>query len=181
VLVGGERITRDIAIGLGVGRDTAEALKRESGSAMLDALSNETSRDILRAPSLGGDSPVSFSRRDLVEIVEARAEEGLLLVAKRLGALQVAREFGSGAVLVGGSARLQGMPQLVRQTLGMSARVGRIDLAGDDGVDLSGPENALGAGLLRWSLAGAPQQESEDVMRPVRWIANAVRWLAAGF
>ena len=181
VLVGGERITRDIAIGIGVGRDAAEGLKREAGSAMLDLLNTDASREILRAPSLGGDRPVSFARRDLVEIIEARAEEGLLLVAKRLGALQVAREFGSGAVLVGGGARLQALTQLVRQTLGMSARVGRIDLRGGEGVDLTGPENALGAGLLRWSIAGAPQEDAQDVARPARWIANAFKWLAAGF
>jgi cell division protein FtsA len=181
LFIGGERITRDIAVGLGTGRDAAEGLKRGSGVARISSLTDEAMQEQLQAPALGGEGPVSFTRRQLTEIIEARVEEILLLAGRRLAGIRASREFGAGAILVGGGARLCALGDMVKQVLRTSPKVGRIRLDGAEAGDLSGPENALGAGLLHWSLAGAPQHELEPTARPVKWLASAVKWLAAGF
>ncbi len=181
VPVGGELATRDIAVGLGVAREVAEGLKREAAYAFAEELEGEAASRTLQAPSLGGGEPRSFTRGQLSEIVEARVEEILLLVERRLEGMDPARDFGAGVVLAGGGARLAGIERKCAAVLRAPARIARPELATDLPRDLSGPENALGAGLVRWSLEGAVRHEAGRDRRRACWFANAVRWLAAGF
>jgi cell division protein FtsA len=179
--VGSEHVTRDLAVGLGVSREVAEGLKRRSATAHSASLGADEANEVLRAPSLAGPEPRLFSRGELAEIVEARVEEMLLLVARRVAALDPARDFGAGVVLAGGGARQKGAEEKAREIFGTNARAARPALGGGRGRDLAAPENALAAGLLMWSSGGAPQRRPARPLRPVSWIANAFRWLAAGF
>jgi cell division protein FtsA len=181
VELGGESVTRDVALGLGVSRATAEGLKREAGAAHAASLGEIEAARALSAPSLGGEEPAIFTRLELAEIVEARVEEILLLVRRRL--LREVREceLGAGVVLAGGTACLADAAEKAAEVFGVRARAARPRLEGGPGSGLDGPEAALGAGLLLWATeAGLPAGEDLDP-RPVRWLAGAVRWLAAGF
>jgi hypothetical protein len=132
-------------------------------------------------PRERGTGPSGSGGVDLSEIVDARIEEMLLLVDRRLGERHLADRFGAGVSLAGAGARVAGLEEKARRILGLPARVSRPRLAGIQGVDLTAPENALGTGLLRWSFDGAPQVETRQARWGTGWLASAVRWLAAGF
>ena len=121
---------------------------------------------------------------ELSEIVEARFEEIFLLVGRRVAHLDPARELGAGVVLAGGGAYQRGIEAKAREVLGLPARRASVDLEGTDPARAFGPEHALGAGLLRWSLAVMLHERAvrgEREHGPVRWITGAFRWLAEGF
>lgn len=181
VPVGGDLVTRDVAVGLGVAREVAEALKRERSTAHPRSLNEEDRHRVVRAPSLGGGEPRRVSRTELSEMVEARLEEILLLVMRRLGGSDPVRDFGAGVVLAGGGARQAGIAAKVRDVLGVRASVARLDAEGDASGGASGPEGALGAGLICWVSGSAAGSGAQMPARPLRWLTSAVRWLAAGF
>ena len=162
--VGGDLLTRDIALGLRVSREDADEIKLDMSGPDADAA---------ELPECDGV--------DLEEIVDARLEEVLLLVERRLGVRDLASAFGSGVALAGAGARIAGIEEKARRILGIPARVARPELEGVTGVNLSAPENALGAGLLRWSFDGAPRVETRQARWGTGWLASTFRWLAAGF
>jgi cell division protein FtsA len=163
--VGGDLLTRDIALGLRVSREDADEIKLD--------MSGRDAADAAEPPECDGV--------DLEEIVDARLEEMLLLVERRLGVRDLANAFGAGVALAGAGARIAGIEEKARRILGIPARVARPELEGITGVNLSAPENALGAGLLRWSFDGAPRVETRQARWGTGWFASAFRWLAAGF
>ncbi|MHC5058924.1 MAG: cell division protein FtsA, partial [Planctomycetota bacterium] len=169
---GGDLLTRDIAVGLGMGREEAEELKL----GMSGSDGGRQADPPKRAAGVPGPEAAG-----LPEIVDARLEEMLLLVERRLAARDLASAFGAGVALAGAGARVAGLEEKARRVLGVPTRVARPRLAGVDGVDLTAPENALGTGLLRWSFDGAPRVETRQARWGTGWLASAVRWLAAGF
>src|SRR5439155_10441635 len=70
--VGGNHVTNDVAYGLTVGRDEAERLKTESGSALLELVSAE---DVIAVKQVGRDESRKLRRSALVKIIEPRMQE----------------------------------------------------------------------------------------------------------
>jgi cell division protein FtsA len=169
---GGDLVTRDIAMGLGLSRDEAEELK------VLTSGGDDDESPGTRGQATGAQGTDSA---ELSEIVDARLEEILLLVERRLGGRGLASAFGSGVALAGAGARIAGLEEKARRIFGVPARVARPSLLGVEGLDMSAPENALGTGLLRWSFDGAPRVETRQPHWGTGWLASAYRWLAAGF
>ena len=133
------------------------------------------------APSIAGGEMRRASRTELGEIVEARLEEILLLVMRRLGGCDPVRDFGSGVVLAGGGARQTAIAAKVRDVLGVRACVARVGIGGVRAGNTAGPECALGAGLISWASSGPARSGAGGPGKPLRWFTSAVRWLAAGF
>jgi cell division ATPase FtsA len=179
--VGGDLVTRDIAVGLGVARDVAESLKLENSTAHPPSLTEEGRHRVVRVRSLGDGEPRRTSQTEIGEMVEARVEEILLLVMRRLGGCDPVRDFGAGVVLVGGGARQDGIAAKVRDVLGVRARVSRVEPESELWDGAAGPESALGVGLVLWASGGLVGNGTEVPIGPVRWFTSAVRWLAAGF
>jgi cell division protein FtsA len=181
VPAGGELVTRDIAVGIGTSREVAEALKRESSTAHPRSLAPDEARRVVRAPSLGGGEPRSFTRAELGEIAEARIEEILLLILRRLGGCDPVRDFGAGVVVAGGGAGQIGIEAKARDIIGVRARAAHVRFDTDLPKDIARPEHALGAGLIWWASGGRAADGVDVAARPLRWFTSAVRWLAAGF
>jgi len=170
IAAGSDLVTRDIAVGLGLDLEEAERLKTGEGP---------------------GDGPPAPRKREarareadaveLSEVIDARLEEMLLLVERRLDGSDLAGTFGSGVALAGAGARIGGLEEKARRVFGVPARIARPGLAGAGGADLSAPENALAAGLLRWSFDGAPRVETRQPRWGNGWLASAFKWFAAGF
>jgi cell division protein FtsA len=70
--ISADHFTRDIAIGLNVGYDDAESLKRDYGCAVLGLTSE---RSLIELPSADGRTPREAPRTVLNDILEARAQE----------------------------------------------------------------------------------------------------------
>jgi cell division protein FtsA len=139
--VGGINITNDLAIGLKIDQEIAEKIKIEQASAI--------SRGESSGVSLEHNGEIlSFSTSDIDEIVEARLEEIFEAINKELTRAGRAGKLPSGVVLTGGSARLKGISEYAKESLGLAARVGKATGFGGVADDIDKPQFATAVGLM---------------------------------
>lgn len=172
--IGGEYITGDIAIGLRQPPATAEQIKIRHGHARVAQVSEE---EHFTVPAIGGGVPQVVLRWKLAEIIEARAEEILLMVQQEIKRSGCDGLLSAGVVLCGGTAQLAGIQELARDVLGLPVRIGTPD--GLDGLvdQILNPAHAVGAGLMKWGLAvdTRPQWRKSDLSMGGRFM----KWLRA--
>ncbi len=141
----GNHITSDISMGLRTPNEEAEKLKKKYGCAMASMISKD---ETIEVPSVGGRQNRILSRQTLAEIIEARVEEILSLVRGEIIRSGYENFLAGGIVLTGGSAILEGMPELGEQIFDLPVRRGcPVGIGGL--VDLvSSPIYATGVGLV---------------------------------
>ncbi len=141
----GSHITNDISMGLRTPAEEAEKIKIRYGCALTSLVRKD---DTIEVPSVGGRKPRVLSRYTLAEIVEPRVEEILALVHNEILRTGYGNLIASGIILTGGSALLEGIPELAEQVFNVPVRRGTpIGIAGL--VDLvNSPMYATGVGLV---------------------------------
>lgn len=140
VPMGSQNVTNDLAIGLKVDLEIAEKVKLQHGE-----LGGETTGvvDIKHEK----ETQV-FHRAEVAEIVEARYEEIFELVAKELKKAGGISKMPSGAVLVGGGAKVKGLAEFAKEQIGLAVKIGKVqDYAGMTD-DIKDPEYAAAIGLM---------------------------------
>lgn len=125
--VGGQNFTHDVAMGLKATQQNAEALKRKYGVALADMVDSEESIEV---ESVGGRKARTLPRKDLCEILEARAEETLALIAQELKNKELMGKLGSGVVLTGGASLLPGLVEMGDFILDVPVRKGQPEKIG---------------------------------------------------
>ncbi len=121
--ISADHFTRDVGFGLKVNYEDAERLKIEYGCAMLGLTADNS---LLEVPSPEGRLPRETTRRQLNEILEARAEELFFFVKKELEEVGMDQALLEGIVLTGGGALLNGMCDMAERVLNCSARNGLV-------------------------------------------------------
>ena len=121
VPISSDHLTRDVAFGLTVSFEDAEALKREYGCAILGLTSDNS---LIEVPAAEGRSPREAPRKLLNEILEARAEELFLYVRNELARVGMEQQLLEGIVLTGGGALLNGMCDIAEKVVNCPARNG---------------------------------------------------------
>lgn len=119
--IAADHLTRDVAYGLTVSFEDAEALKREYGCAILGLTSDNS---LIEVPSPEGRPAREAPRRLLNEILEARAEELFLYVRNELARVGMDGQLLEGLVLTGGGALLNGMCDIAEKVVNCPARNG---------------------------------------------------------
>lgn len=147
--VGGEHITADVAALLQVPVAAAETLKLERGWAAADLAPDSTFE--LVSPS--GQKAREVTDKQLAEIIESRVLEILQLAAVQVKRSGYPGLFPGGLVITGGTARLQGLPAVAADCLGLVARVGL-----PDGPLVGSPEFATAVGLVQWGARLAQEE-----------------------
>lgn len=143
--LGGDHITNDLAVGLRTPAQEAEELKKRWGAAMTAlVLPDET----VEVPSIGGRKPRVLSRQILAGIIQARVEEIFTLVARELAQAGFEDIATAGVVVTGGSAVLEGLPELAERVFDLPVRVGRPSGVGGLTAQVAGPSYATGVGLV---------------------------------
>ncbi|MBS1590634.1 MAG: cell division protein FtsA [Bacteroidetes bacterium] len=119
---GGENITNDIRMGLGVLKQQAEAMKIQFGSA----LANEAKANaFITIPGLKGMPAKEISVKNLAQIIQARMSEILDFVAYHLKQVGLdSRALNGGIILTGGGSQLKHLIQLTEYATGLNARIG---------------------------------------------------------
>lgn len=196
IVMGGHRITQDVAHGLRTSVAEAEAIKRKHGCALISMVEDD---DIIEVPGVGPRPPREFKRRFLAEVVEPRVEEIFLLAQQELMASGMAELAASGLVLTGGASSMDGMVEIAEDIFGMPVRRG-VPTAGHSGSGRSAiklaeggfasmiadPKFATGVGLVLYGATHEPMQielprgkaaASEDGTGPVRRFTEWVREL----
>jgi cell division protein FtsA len=145
---GGENITNDIKLGLGVLRTHAEAMKVQFGSA----LSNETkSNAFITIPGLRGMANKEISVKNLANIIQARMSEIMDFVSYHLKQVGLdSRSLNGGIILTGGGSQLKHVLQLTEYLTGLNARIGYPNehIIGEHLDELSKPMYSTCIGLI---------------------------------
>lgn len=174
--VGGNHFTNDLAIGLRLPFESAEDIKLEHGHAQPK---NVRAEESLAVTSFGGETRQQIFRREVANILEARAEEVFNLISSEIKQSGYDSLLPAGVVLCGGAAELPGLQELGKRILDMPLRIGHpTNLLGlTDHVE--NPAYATGVGLLRWGLMSAftrpmrqRQQRSGIGQRIGNWLRN---------
>lgn len=119
--LGGVNIKNDVAIGLRTPPEDAELIKKKFGCALSSRVSKD---EYVEVPSVGGKPPRSLSRQMLADIIQPRLEEIFELVSKELQTTNSMDKIGSGIVITGGSAYIDGIVELAENIFGMPVRIG---------------------------------------------------------
>ncbi|WP_347358084.1 cell division protein FtsA [Bdellovibrio sp.] len=147
--VGGQHFTHDVAVGLRTPQVAAETLKKKHGCAMASMVNeNET----IEVEGVGGRKSRVIPRKDLADVIEARAEETLNLIANDIRMSGLMPMLGSGIVLTGGASNLDGLIEMGEFVFDIPVRRGAPrEIGGLTDVVKSG-EFSAAVGLLMWAL-----------------------------
>jgi cell division protein FtsA len=145
---GGENITNDIKMGLGVLKSHAEQMKLQFGSALADAAHQNA---FIKIPSLRGLPSKDISVKNLAGIIQARMSEILAFVTFHLKQVGLDNKMlNGGIVLTGGGSQLKHLIQLTEYVTGLNARIGYPNehLAGNHIERMEKPMYATCIGLI---------------------------------
>ncbi len=157
--LGGSNFTNDIAIGLRAPLAEAERLKERFGCCLTDRIHPDENIEV---PGLGGRPPRKLPRQILGEILQPRMEEVLALIHQEIQQRQLEHVIGSGVVLTGGGAMLEGATDVAEAVFKMPARLGKpVRISGLSDI-VNHPMYATGVGLVTY---GAQQQRSIGAKR----------------
>jgi len=118
---GGSQVTSDISIIKNVSIDNAEKIKIDAGCCWDEHIDADES---VIVPGVGGRSPMSIPRTQILTIIKPRIEEILKMIRQHIDSLNLPRPLGGGVVLTGGGAKLTGVDCLASSVLKLPARIG---------------------------------------------------------
>ena len=173
--IGGIDITSDLSIMLKAPINTAEQLKKDIGSYMMQPGVKE---EPILIGGVGGRPAISVGRKDIVNIIAPRATEIFQLVRQRIQESELLNRLGGGIVLTGGGALLTGMIDAAQDTFGVSARLGQPANYGGVVDQYRDPVFATAVGLVRYTArlhnakGGSARSEGSGKLFP-----NVRRWL----
>lgn len=148
--IAGSQFTNDLARVLRCPWEAAEQLKCTVGAAYADPSMHET----VDIQAFGTQAKKTVDLRHVCEILQARSEEILEMVAVELKRVGFYDRLAAGIVLTGGTSQLKGLAEVAEARLAIPARVARP--SGYSGLsDLIGsPAFATSIGLVEYALSG---------------------------
>jgi cell division protein FtsA len=166
--IAGSHFTQDLAIGLGISRSAAEAVKKMHGTAEDFYGSDERVIEV----SLDYEGGIKKVPLALVsDIVRSRALEILELFNDEFNEYRLKAFMASGVVLTGGGSLLAGMRQLSEEMFSMPVRIGYplAHLHADNSMPdvLKSPIYSTAYGLLLYSLHGRYQEAAKSADAPL--------------
>ncbi len=154
--IAGDQVTNDIAVALRTPMQHAEEIKKKYGCALTQLAHRDETIDV---PSVGDRPPRKLSRQTLAEVVEPRVEELYGLVQAELRRSGFEDMLGSGIVVTGGSAKMEGMIDLAEEVFHIPVRLGVPQYVGGLKGVVQNPIFATGVGLV---LYGARSQSGKS-------------------
>lgn len=147
--LGASHLTNDIAIGLRTSIDVAEVIKRQHGTALVDAVKQSERIVVESEEEQEGES---VSRHEVAQIIRARLDEIFSLVDRELKKINRAGLLPAGAVLTGGGSAMTGVVEVAKKKLRLPARLGKPEGFGGLAEVASDPAYAVALGLIRWGI-----------------------------
>ncbi len=145
--IGGDHITSDIAIGMRVNMHEAERLKKGSGAAFENVITDNSEE--IHITQSGGQKKV-IPRKYLAEIIQPRCEEMLELIKHEIKACFGYELATCGIVFTGGTSLLKGFAKLAESHLCLPVRVGvPLNISGLKEI-LESPVYSTGIGLIKY-------------------------------
>lgn len=144
--LGGSHFTNDLAVGLRTPQAAAEKIKKNNGAALVDLISEDEKVEV---ESLKGEGLQVVSSKLVAEILEARSEETLGLILRKLNDEGLLGAIKSGLVLTGGGSQLPGLAELGEFTFDIPIRRGGLNNILSTNPLVQGPAMSVTVGLLQ--------------------------------
>ena len=123
--IGSANITNDIAIGLKTEVAIAESIKKQHGTCMFAKTEKDkTAQSKKKIEVFDRSDSISFTKKNLVDIIEPRVSEILDLIQKELKKINRQELLAGGIVLTGGGAKIPKIKELTRDTLKLACEIG---------------------------------------------------------
>ena len=163
--VGGNQITRDLSVALGVPFYMAEDLKTKWGHALPESISAD---EEVQIPGFQSQQKRMVKRRCMSLPIHERLKETLRLVLAQVRQAGLRQLPPGGIVITGGTAETPGLVDLVRKVTGASARIAYP--TGIQGLpsQLRKPACSASVGTLLWGIKhqgeGRPYKNGEKTL-----------------
>ena len=146
--IGGQFVTRDIAMGLRTAQYEAERTKIAYGCASSDMVDVD---EIFTITTIGETQIRELPREILVGIIEPRMQEILQMIKAELMRSGKLDLLPAGVVLTGGGAQMPGTAELAQQVLELPVRIGRPEGVRGLNDTVETPMHATAVGLVRYA------------------------------
>ena len=178
--IAGDQVTNDIAVALRTPTQSAEAIKIKYACALSRLAEPD---EIIEVTGVTERPARRLSKLTLAEVVEPRYEELFALVQSELRRQGLEELLGSGIVVTGGSAKMEGVVELAEEIFRMPVRLGLPRYVTGLVDVVRNPIYSTGVGLL---LYGRQQQLERQVNIVTRHGVNNVwgrmkRWFQGNF
>lgn len=147
--VGGDQVTRDLAVGLRTPRLAAEQIKQKYAVALTSLVTEESTVEVA---DVGGRRARMIDRSYIAEIAQARLEEVLTLIKREIAQSDYGEHLAAGVVLTGGCANMAGMVELGEQIFNLPTRIGLPLGVTGLSESVADPIFATGVGLVLYNL-----------------------------
>jgi cell division protein FtsA len=144
----GEHFTTDLGKVRALSFEEAERLKLDYGCALTGLSADNI---VIGIPGEGGRAPREVSRRELVEILEARALQLFGYVENFRSQFARNMALNEGVVMCGGGAELDGMVEVAEKVLSCPARLAVPRGIGQWPDEMATPEWTVAAGLAMYA------------------------------
>ncbi len=180
--IAGDQVTNDIAVALRTPTQHAEDIKKKFGCALTQLAHRD---ETIEVPSVGDRAPRKLSRQTLAEVIEPRIEELYSLVQAELRRSGFEDVIGSGIVITGGSAKMEGMVDLAEEVFHMPVRLGVPQYIGGLKGVVQNPIFATGVGLVLYGARGRegkPYARSPAASMGMKGVWNKMKsWFQGNF
>ncbi|WP_300367625.1 cell division protein FtsA [Hydrogenimonas sp.] len=156
--VGSNHITNDLSMALHTPLHVAEKIKLEYGSL------RTPSNDLIEIPVIGDEEENHEISLEIVyNVIQARVQETLMILAKELEKSNLRDQIGAGIVLTGGMTKLDGIRELAMAIFdNMPVRIAKPRSVEGDFEPLHDPAFATVMGLLEYGAGGYTQYEIDS-------------------
>ncbi len=156
--LGGEYVTKDIAIGIRTPIEKAEEIKKLYGCAFSPIVRNN---EYVSVPGVGGREQREVSKAVLASIIEPRLEEIMSLALREIKRTEYADMLGAGIVLTGGGSLMEGIEELAEKVFEMPVKLGVPTGFGGLTEAASSPIHSTGIGLCMYGMQNQNQKKSK--------------------
>ncbi len=171
VPVGGQHITRDIALGLSVDVPYAERLKVIYGSSISTEADDMDRIDL--AEEEDGAPEKSITKAELTAIIKPRVEEILEMAKSNLEKSGLYGVSGNKVVITGGTSQLQGIKEICSYMFNKHTRIAKpVEMIGMP-ESAKGPSFATAIGMLLFAAKQREKGETKSKFNPMEIVSNA--------
>lgn len=169
--VGGNLVTNDLAVVMGIPTSVAEDIKIQAGCCWLPGITKETDREVI-IPGVGGRSPEVVMQSQVCQIIQARMEQIFTMVKSAIikNTNDSIKQLSGNIILTGGGAQIEGVIELAQNIFKTSSvRLGVPENLGGIEEKYRRPDFATVIGLV---LANKSMKRTKDSRRKAKTYVN---------
>lgn len=177
--IGGNHVTNDIAVVLGITAADAEKAKKAYGCALNVAVAEEEI-DITGA----GNNRCRVSKKHIAEVIRMRCDELMFMVRRKIESMSgfaadgLSAPYISNIVLTGGASLLNGIDVMAEKIIGLPVRIGLPEGIRSN-FDVKSPVYATGIGLIRYGLEQDKKRagvQTQDALTSINILERMKCW-----